>query len=808
MRSEAAWTLVRHLEWAWPLAKLSLRRHWIETGLSVLGVVVSVLCVVEAGAISYGLTFPSFPGVADPGSLVEIHVTTQAAQNPSVFLSLVSEPVFRDVKNALKESSIEASYETDLPVLLGGEPRQLRVAFVSHSYFQMLRVAVPTTFGNTRNAGRASPVALLSATAHGLRAETVGRVLTIAGQPVIQGGVVPDGFRGTSFLPVDLWLPLESVTLFGFDAGVHYDRNTRWLRLFARLAPRSEPRRIQQQVIDLLRRTGEAPVGLSTSVEVARLSWTNDLQTPVLAKISNSVFSVAILVLLSSVFVVLGLGIIRALRRRACVTMLMALGAPRRVLAFASLCELVLINLVAGGLVALVYAARDFRLIIGSQLFADARLGVVNPLIPAVLLIATTLLAALPVLLIDIRNVAGGSLRIPLRGSRQVRLFELTGASLAAFLGCVLGTTTALLTSRTIAMAHQSPGFRPGQLYEINLPVNGSTLTQHTQALELAQRRFVDREGIVGASLSSTGVHTTRQLVLLGVEADRNVIPGEVFVVDSGFFRIVGARLLAGRALDARDDRSTSPVAVVDSLFAGQLAKGATLLGECVHIVGSRAPCWQVVGIAAPVLFGGPLQRSPPQLFLARAQSGLKPTEALFVRAQNARVLKAAISHVRDSDTSLRYMTSTGTQATWDATVTPLRNASSVGLALAAIMTAVVGLGTFAIIALSLEMRRQEFAIRAALGSPRLRLLRDLTNRLAAGTLAGTLLGTVVGMSLARATFAQLGLRAEFAIAPIICGAAPALIAICIGVAPVTVRMFALLSRSNCDFDEGRTLVW
>jgi predicted permease len=243
-------------------------------------------------------------------------------------------------------------------------------------------------------------------------------------------------------------------------------------------------------------------------------------------------------------------------------------------------------------------------------------------------------------------------------------------------------------------------------------------------------------------------------------------------VVSAGYFRTLGVRPALGRDLTADDERENAPpvVLIADGLWRRRFGADPAVLGRQIDLDGARAT---VVGVMPPGLEN---VLSPDAELWSPFQYPVALPEEGSGWGHNVRAVGRVRAGVSVDDAAREVATITRnpvpefSRPPWASlrrglTVTPLRDDVTRGVrpALLAVLGAV--LLVLAIAAVNVTnlllargaQRRGEFAMRAAIGAGRGRMIRQLlTESVLLGLLAGAL-GVAV---------AALGVRALVALAP------------------------------------------
>ncbi|MGE0360004.1 MAG: ADOP family duplicated permease [Vicinamibacterales bacterium] len=228
---------------------------------------------------------------------------------------------------------------------------------------------------------------------------------------------------------------------------------------------------------------------------------------------------------------------------------------------------------------------------------------------------------------------------------------------------------------------------------------------------------------------------------------ERDGVPvTEVRAVMDGYVDAMGLRLLAGRAIDARDRSDSPPVVMVNDTVAARLwpaSSPAQAVGQRVHVpFDSGDGLREVIGVVAGVRSRRPDMLPDPEIYAPFAQVP-QPSMSYVVRAGGdpARLTpqiraalaemtpRVAIAAVRTFDDVIATATRTSGLLSW---------LSVLFAALAALLAVV---GVYGVMSCTVAQRERELAIRAAVGATRPMLLGLVVREGLAMSAAGLGLG-------------------------------------------------------------------
>ena len=329
-------------------------------------------------------------------------------------------------------------------------------------------------------------------------------------------------------------------------------------------------------------------------------------------------------------------------------------------------------------------------------------------------------------------------------------------------LSLVLLAGAGLLLRSVARLGAVDPGFDPRGLLTLRLSLpdvhyryrdQGPKIAEFYRRLEgsVGQLPGVERVGAtINPPLSGLPLHTRPYAWRTGEgETEWGGTVARYSTVTPGWFRAARVRLLAGRFLDAHDDRDRPLAVVVDAPLARRAWPGRAAVGQAIRVEifrdGEFRPAWgEVVGVVEPVRLGRLEVVDGEQVYLAHAQA---PQRTMFltvrtagdpltlVPAVQARVeelekdlpvfdVRLALDHVARATAVTRF-------ALWTL------------FAFAGVAAVLSAAGLYAVMAFSVSRRRREIGIRLALGaSPRTilaQVVRQGTGLIGAGVGLGLL---------------------------------------------------------------------
>jgi putative ABC transport system permease protein len=744
-----------------------LRRNPGFTAVAVLTLALAIGANVAIFSLTSALLLRPFP-YAHPQQLVTIADQVAHDQDSGISNTLVRYEFLRDHAHTL---TVAAWTNDNLDLTGGGEPVQLPVARVTPNFFSLLgvRPALGRPFTESDGHAESRPVVILSNALWRTRFNgnpgVVGTAIDLDGTPSTVVGVLPAGLAFPFIGKADVFTPRYfEYSLFSTERlrqGVGY------LGYVARLAPQTTQAQadaelavLSAQYIRLNPGVHDAIAGTVMKTTPLRDTVVGDLRT----KVAILMAAVTLLLLIGCANVA-SLLLSRALARKRELAVRSALGASQGALLRLLLTESLLLAGCAGALGVLLgwVADRSLAAWAAAQLPAgmpveiDGRVlcfalllagltGILTGLFPALRLAAANLNATLRD---EGRGLSGSRTRARLRsvlvvGQVALSLLLLIGA------GLLVRSFTRLLRT--------DPGFAPDHVLTMEVSLPTQKYANPQQQIDFFREllgRVGGLPGVQSAAISAALPLETRRITPLLPEGQPEVpLMQRPFIdieaVSPAWFATLRVPLVAGRAFSDADDASAPKVLVVNAAFARQYWPGTNPIGK--HVVVGRGPAGsEVVGVAADVRNQGVGQDARPQVWLPFAQLPwgdmnllVRTAVAPLTVASSVRAQVAAI----DPDQPV-----TGMQTVDDLMDTGRAQPRLTMLLLAifsvtALALAAVGLA--AMLAWSVVQRRQELAIRLALGAERRDLLWLVVRHGLVLALSGIAAGLLAGLALTR----------------------------------------------------------
>jgi predicted permease len=753
-------------------------RHPGTTALAVVTLAFGIAAATTTFSAVYAAVVRPLP-FSDPARLFLLNHTRQTAKNGTVGLrwSFDGADAVRGSAHAFE--TIGMFSRTSVAIGGSGDAEQVDGEVISSGYLETLRMApaIGHAFAaEDDTAGR--PAVLLS---DGLWRRRFAADPTVVGRPVqVNGltlsiaGVMPAGFEGVSG-QATLWLPTGMAPLLTYRDYLTSPQH--FINLIARLRPGVS---VAQANAELAALGPQIPH--ETAPDAPPAVWSAAAQPLGDARIDAGQRRSLMLILAGGGCVLLVtcvnvamLLLTRARSRRGEMAIRMALGASRRRLVRQLLGESAAIA-VSGGALGLVFASWGVAWLRGAApamlasaqnnygqigSFSAPAIEPVVLLFAAVLALATTMVfGAAPAWIASgsdpAEALAGSSRALAGRG-------RLLSALVVAQIGiAVLLLSGALLLVQSVARLQDArSGFDGAAVtFWINAPASRYTDEEGPAVVERILNRIREVPGVAEAAVNRCtpyGTSCARALLFLPGQSRR---PSDAPVVErhyvsGSYFHALGIALRRGRLI-TDDDRAGRPaVTVINETAARRFWPGEDPIGKRLWFSANPgftdpAKPVEVIGVVADVKYWPINEAVGPDFYTSYLQFTY-PSSLYVIRAADAATVVPALRRaIAEIDPTLPiYDVRMVDERVAGAVARPRFTATATGIfAVAAALLAATGV--FGVMAYSVSERREEMALRLALGeTPRGLQARVLVHAAKLAT-AGGLAGLVAGFWLLR----------------------------------------------------------
>jgi len=712
----------------------------------------------------------------DATALTNIYTTEPVNRDSSQQMASSPMMLARWRESATTLSGVEGYSPISVSVAGDGDPEALSGGAVSAGLFELLGTppAVGRSFRREEERAASGVIVISDAVARrrfGTPTAALGKPLTIDGDPRIVIGVMPQGFS-LLFQGGDAWIPLDLSLEQQAKLGL---RN---IATYGRLRPGRSLNQARDELGAILRDLATAVPNTYAATNAAIRPLREALFGNRRPTMLVLVVAVA-LVLLIAIVNVANLTLADVLSRRTQTMTRVALGARAASLIGARTGEIAILSALAFvAALPLAVTALIVLALISPEPFVPLGNQLIDGSVVAIALVTAIALGvggALPAAAIEARTqatgIAGTIAKAGRSGDSRARL--VLGAA-QAMITVVLLSVAVLLGRDLMRLMSSSTGFTADRVVVVRMNVLSRERTTVPARAQYAEA-LVRSVGAVPGVLDVSAVQSRfvlNESMQSGINIDGLVAaPGQTLFahirhVMPNVVRVLGMRLVSGRAIDSTDRADSRPVAVVSASFARLYWPGESAIGKRVRRGAQGSPWLEVVGVVDDVMDAGLGVPLGPTLYVSYLQQNTATARVTLVlrtrgsaSASSDEIRRAiwAVSPTQaiDDITPLpSLMTRSAAQPRFRAVVVGVFGVSAVALVLA---------GVYAITLFNVLARRRELGIRAAIGASPTSLImlatRTSLNPVIIGGVAGALL-TLPATSLTR-TIMQSEMRTD-----------------------------------------------
>ena len=670
---------------------------------------------------------------------------------------------YHHLKESVRSLAPAAVARTSFTVGGGQEGQQLAVECVTASYFDVLGVgaAIGRTFSAAEDVRGGLAAVVISDT---LWRRQFGRSTAVLGQTVQLGtrgytvvGVMPAGFWGFEPRQVDAWVPLlvadqacsfTGETLLASSAGS-------WLTTVARLKGGVTEAQAEAELAEHIRGTRSRDAQEREGADLEPISARGGALARD-GRVAVWLTGGAAAVLVIACLNVMGLLLIRALRRSDQLAIRVQLGATQGALLRQLAVEHAALMAVAGA-TAVVVSSAATSLLATFFTFLPGAGAALHPRALASSAVLACGVSALTFLVpwLEARartmgdSAAGARSRAGVGGGTRVRS-AILAAQVAVAFTLVVGTGLFVLSLQRL---RSGLGFDLAPVAVLTLDADRGGARQQAalrSTFEALEARVRAVPGVESTALSSGRLlgsrGSSRMVSIRGAAPVPGGAPGifqTVTAVSPEYFRTTGTRVVRGRTFTDADAGGGRPVCIVDEDLARELWPGIDPVGRCVM---RGSTCLEIVGVTERRRYAS-VSVASKEFFVPLAQTGTDVApQMLAVRfPEGAREALAALRTAVQGP-QLPFVRIQPLADLADAQTHSWRLGATFFGLFGGMALVLAGVGLYGSSSFAVSSREREFALRAAIGaSPgdiRRLIVREAVLPVVAGWAAG-LLGSV-----------------------------------------------------------------
>lgn len=652
----------------------------------------------------------------------------------------------------------------------GGSSLRASVDLVSGSFFPAL--GVPALLGRTiapedDRRGHPSPVAVVSygfwQRQFGGDPSVIGRTIRVQRAPYTVIGVAPPEFSGIAIgEAADVWLPLTTLGS-AFPGRDWLDRpRTNFLQVFARLQPGvTLPQAASALTPFYAQLKNDRKANLRLTPAINALSWLRKQ----FAEPLRVVFAMVGIVLLLACVNLMNLELAHASERRRELAVRLAIGASRARVFRQLLTESILLALAGGALGLLICGPVAQALVALVQSRGEPVL--LNLDLNAAVLafaLAISLAAALVFGVLPAWRATRGELGPAIQQGWRLantaperRLLRRGLASVQIALSLFLVAGAVLFAASFYQLTHTDVGLERRHL--VRLDVDAAEAGYQGSRALLLSRRLLDRlsavPGVESVTVSEHGPYAGNSETSVEAEGFQSANPRDHHSyfdqVGPRYFSTLGARLLAGRDFDDRDNLAAPRVVIVNERFARHFFAARNPIGRAIEVLwrNTRTAC-RIVGVVKDMRSEDIRSDVRPYFYLPFFQTADEFVATRFFLRARGHLAAAASSlrqAVRAEDPALPVL---GIDTVDDLVGRQFgreRLIAALSVAFGVLALTLAAAGIYGLLAYEVARRTGEIGIRMALGANKAAIVRLIIGEVTPIAICGVLAGTLAALA-------------------------------------------------------------
>ncbi|HUJ33469.1 MAG TPA: ABC transporter permease [Candidatus Acidoferrum sp.] len=312
-----------------------------------------------------------------------------------------------------------------------------------------------------------------------------------------------------------------------------------------------------------------------------------------------------------------------------------------------------------------------------------------------------------------------------------------------------------------------SPGFDPGQVLTMRVPLPPAQYKKASQVTSFYQQLLDDMESKPGVRAAGITMSLPPNLLELenpfhmegqSYEPGKATYLAEEIPVSQDYFRALGVPLVAGRFFDDSDRDPSRHSLVINQTMARRYFAGKDAVGQRVQTgdANPKSDWYTIVGVAGDVKYEGLDAKEQATMYVAYSDDGWCPwfvkSMSLVVRttANPAEIASAVRADVAGLDSTVPVTDVVTMDQLLSKSVSGPRFRTVLLGTFAGLALVLASIGIYGVLAYSVARRTHEIGVRMALGAQRGQVLWFIMSQGARLALIGVVIGVVASLALTR----------------------------------------------------------